>query len=166
MLKLLLAGGAVTLVGLTGYLPVSAQTELPANQSQEQPVSEQQEDVSAEELQQFANVITQLPAIEEKAQLAILQAVQDEGLSPQEYQEMLVAQQNPDAQAAPETTADQKESFERAFNQVSEIQETAKEEMQQAVEAEGLELTRFSELSAAIQQDPALQQQLQQILQN
>jgi hypothetical protein len=39
-------------------------------------------------------------------------------------------------------------------------------QQQEAVQAGGLELNRFNEIFIAVQQDPALQQQLQQLIQN
>ena len=38
-------------------------------------------------------------------------------------------------------------------------------QQQEAVQAGGLELNRFNEIFIAVQQDPALQQQLQQLIQ-
>lgn len=161
MLKLLLAGSSVFLLWLTSNLPAFAQTEDPVTQTEEQ-AETLSEGVSSEELQQLAQALKQLQAIQDETEAEILQAIQDEGLSPQKYQEIL---QESEAEVTSDLSAEQKQSFERAYEQVSQLQHEAESKMEQAVEAEGLEVERFNQLLAFIEQDPALLQQVQQLLQ-
>ena len=158
MLKQLLAGSSILILWCGAYIPVNAQAE---NPSQSQPAVPQSE-VSADELEQFAQVIRQLQAIEQETQLAMVQAIQNEGLSPQEYQEFMQAEQNPEQTV--ESSQEQQQNFARAREQVDQLQQSAEQQMQQAVEEEvGIE--RFNELATAIQQDSSLRERVQQILQ-
>lgn len=191
MLRSLLAGTSVFALLLAGSLPIRAQFQAPATSqqtqgqlAQEPPVQEQpvqepsaeeqpaaapevtSQEVSQEDLEKFAQAVKAIQTIEEQAQTEMTQALENEGLNFDQYRTILQGQENPEAQAASEVTQDQKESFKRVNNRVAEIQEAAQSKMQEAVEAQGLKVERFQEISMAIQQNPTLREQIQQLLQS
>lgn len=168
MLKQLLTGGSVLVLALASSLPVQAQAQTPAQQpvSPSQMQENSQLDVSREELQKFANALEQLQAIEQETQVELVQAIESQGLSVERFQEIAVAQQNPEIQPSADISQGEVESFEQAANQVTQIQEQAQTKMQEAVEREGLDAQQFNQIVAALQQDPTLQQQFQEMLQN
>ncbi|MBE9129222.1 MULTISPECIES: DUF4168 domain-containing protein [unclassified Coleofasciculus] len=165
MLKSLLAGGvALALWFVTSSLPAQAQTQAPTMPPQEQqaPASKQ---ISDQELEQFASVIKQLQSIQETGEVEMLEAVQRSGLSPERYLEILRGQSNTETQPTSEVTDEEQQNFEQARNRLIEIQQMMQSKMQQAVEAEGLNVERFEEILVAIQQNPTLQQRVEQLLQ-
>ena len=167
MLKPLLVGSSVFFLLLASNLQARSQTQAPAPQTLEQEAPQPQStEVTQEELQKFANAIKQLQAIQQEAQTAMLQAVESQGLSPQQYQEILRGQKNPASQPEAEMTSEQMQSFEQARNQVVQLQQQAQSKMQQAIQSEGLQIDRFQEILAAVQQNPAVRQTVQQMMQS
>ncbi|NJN56399.1 MAG: DUF4168 domain-containing protein [Leptolyngbyaceae cyanobacterium SL_5_9] len=94
----------------------------------------------------------------------MLQIVEGQGLTPDRFNEIAEAQQNPEA--APETEISEAElqSFEQAANEITTVRQQTQARFQEAVQSEGLEVEQFNQILAAVQQDPALQQEVEQIL--
>ncbi|OKH22537.1 hypothetical protein NIES593_12120 [Hydrococcus rivularis NIES-593] len=136
--------------------------QAPATQGQEAPQSSQ---VSQEDLQKFANAIKQIQTIQKDYQGRMVQAVEGEGLSQERFMEIQQSQSNPSAQPSTQISNEEKQSFEQANAKVSQLQQEAESKMKEAVQAQGLDIQRFNEIFAAIQQDPSLQQQVQQMIQ-
>lgn len=119
--------------------------------------------VTQEELQKFAEAFKQLRAIEAEAEQKMAQAVQQEGLTPQRFVEIGQSQQNAGASGI---SADEQQKFQKALVRVRQILESTETQKYEAVESQGLEVERFQEIIAAIQGNPALKQQVEQMLQN
>lgn len=129
--------------------------------------------VSPAELQKFAKVIPQLQEIQKSAQQQVSEAIKKAGLSEDRFRELYGVQQSPATQAntpATQTNTPATPQEQQAVQQVISQLETIKTETQsrrvQAVEFQGLQLTRFNEILTAVRQDSDLQQQVQQILSN
>ncbi|MBE9051505.1 DUF4168 domain-containing protein [Nostocales cyanobacterium LEGE 11386] len=172
MLKQLLKGSSVLVFLVAGNF--SALAEAPESQSQPQapqvqgvpqvPESQAQ-DVSTEELQQFANVIPKLQEIGQTAQQKFAQAIQQSGLSIERFQELSQTQQSPEANSSTPATPEEQKSFNQASSQIQSIEQETLSQQEQVVRDGGLEPRRFSQILVAIQQSPALQQQVQQLIQ-
>lgn len=169
MYKQLLTGGfAIALLASMG-LPVKAQTAEPGTAPPGQEMPQGQEapktDVSSEDLQKFASAVKQIQTIQQSYQGKMAQAVEAEGLTQQRYMEIQQAQANPSAQPSSEISSEDKQKYEQANNKVAELEQQAETEMKQAVQSQGLDIQRFNEIFAAIQQDPSLQQQVREMIQ-
>ncbi|YAF96989.1 MAG: DUF4168 domain-containing protein [Nodularia sp. CChRGM 3473] len=172
MLKQLLKGSSVLVFLVAGNF--SALAEAPESQPQPQapqvqgvpqvPESQAQ-DVSTEELQQFANVIPKLQEIGQTAQQKFAQAIQQSGLSIERFQELSQTQQSPEANPSTPATPEEQKSFNQASSQIQSIEQETLSQQEQVVRDGGLEPRRFSQILVAIQQSPALQQQVQQLIQ-
>ncbi|MCC5899866.1 MAG: DUF4168 domain-containing protein [Phormidium sp. BM_Day4_Bin.17] len=165
MLKQLLAGS--TLMGMLlfgGASTVSAQ-QAPAPQPggmQEAP----QMDVSEADLERFAIAIQQIQAIERQAQAQMVEVIEAQGLTIERFNEIAQSQQDPDLQAQVNVSNEEAQVFEQAVERISGIQQEAEMEMETAVQQEGLDVQEFNMISQAVQQDPSLQQQVMEMLQN
>ncbi|MBE9170577.1 DUF4168 domain-containing protein [Pleurocapsales cyanobacterium LEGE 06147] len=162
--------------------PSYAQTTSPESSPEPQPGGENptqpQTEVSQEELQQFAQAYKQIQQIRQDSEVKMVEAVQNEGLSPERFIEISELQQSPQApqgqedgqsQQAPqntEITAQEQQGFENAKTKILEIRQQSESQMEQAIQAEGLDVPRFNEIVAALQQDPALRDQVQQMILN
>jgi Domain of unknown function (DUF4168) len=183
MYKKLLLGGCVATLMLAAGFPVRSQTmqqapasqepqQAPASQEPQQaPASQGQQtpqstDVSSEDLQKFASAIKQILAIQEDYQGRMAQAVEQEGLSQERYMEIQASQSNPSAQPSSEITAEERQNYEQANVKISQLQQEAESKMKEAVQAQGLDIERFNQIFAVVEQDPSLQQQVQQMIQN
>lgn len=162
MLKNLLLTSSIAL-SLAIALPTQAQTP-PAETEPVLPESTQAAELSEAELEQFASVVGRLQAIQENTRTESIEVIEDEGLSRERFNEILQAQQNPQAQPETEITDEELSSFQSALLVVADIQEEARSQMQAAITEEGMPVTRFNEILAMVQQDPSLQEEVQRIL--
>ncbi|NJR37820.1 MAG: DUF4168 domain-containing protein [Leptolyngbyaceae cyanobacterium CSU_1_4] len=131
------------------------------------PATETPAAVSPAELQKFAEVIPQLQEIQKTAQQQVSEAIKKAGLSEDRFRELYSVQQSPTtAQASTPATPQEQQAVQQVATQLETIQSETQTRRVQAVESQGLELTRFNEILTAVRQDADLQQQLQQILNN
>jgi len=170
MYKQLLTGSfLITLLFAVG-LPARAQTTTEQAPASQEPASQEpaapQKEVSSEELQRFANAVKQILTIEQDYQGRMAQAVENTGLSAERYIEIRKSQDSSTAQPSAEMSQEEKQNYEQANAQVTQLVQEADSKKKEAVQAQGLDLQRFNEIFAAIQQDPSLQQQVQQMIQN
>lgn len=165
----IIASGAVASIFMLGSTMVAE-----AQEQQQQPSPDQQMpatpegstvDVDQEELERFANAFLAVQEIQDQSRQEMAEAIEQEGLTIEEYNQMFRQQQQPEAAEA-EMSPEQQEQFQQADARIDEIEQEAQTEIENAITGEGIELERFEELWVAIQQDPELQQEVQQILQN
>jgi hypothetical protein len=182
MLKQILAGSTFLLLLALGSLLARSQTPPPPAtdstepaaqeldpatqpvappQAQPQPVAE----VSSADIERFARAITQLQSIQQETQVELLQVVEGQGLTPERFNEIAEAQQSPEGATATEISESELQSFEQAANEITAIRQQTQTRFQEAVQAEGLNVEQFNQILAAVQQDPELQQEVEQILQ-
>lgn len=149
------------------------------SQQQGQPGQMQQEsapevDLSDEEANTFADAAMAAQEIQMEAQQKMVGIIEDEGLDVETYQKIAQSQQMGQGQGAQgqgsDTAADDisdsdMEKYENATQAIQDAQEGIQEEVASAVEDEGMEMQRFQEISQAAQQDPELQKQIQQKMQ-
>ena len=123
-------------------------------------------EITPEELQQFVQTLKQLREVEVQAQQQMAQAVQSQGLTPERFMEILGQNQpNPDS-AAKNVSSDEKEKFDQALTQVRGILREAESQKLEVLQAQGMEPERFNQIIAAVQEQPSLKEQVQQLLQN
>jgi hypothetical protein len=135
-------------------------------------------EISDAELQQFANVIPKLQEIERSAQQQLSAAIEDAGITQQRFSELYSQQQAPNTPApAPGTTPEastpatpatpeEQESFNQVLAQIQTINQRVQTQKIDILEAEGLQPQQFNRILAAVQQDPALRQQIQELINN
>jgi hypothetical protein len=128
--------------------------------SPEEPSTE----VSQEELQQVINVLPALQNIQETAQQAARQTIEESGLEPGRFVELSQAQDAPEGEATVNASPEEQQSFDVAYAEIQQIREDALAQQAQVIEAEGLETERFDEIITAIETDPALQAQFEEML--
>ncbi|PSO95470.1 MAG: hypothetical protein BRC46_02970 [Cyanobacteria bacterium QS_6_48_18] len=163
-IRSILAGSVALILLVSGSLPALAQTQQTAPQFQQQEAP--QIEISQEELQQFAGVVEKLQGIQEESFQGMSEAIQDEGLTTKQFSAILQSQQNPDSEQTTKAGEQELQQFEQARARLAEIQKETQSQMQEVVEDEGLEVQRFNQILAAIRNNPELQQQIQQIIQN
>jgi hypothetical protein len=178
MLKQFLTGVSVLSLVMAGSLSAQAQTQKPTSKPQpasqqltpQQPTSKPSVQsapttkVSQEELQKFANAVKQLQAIQRQTETQMIGAIQREGLSEQQFMQIYQSQRNPNAQPAKKATSEEMKKYQQAVSKVTDIQRQTTPKMEKAVKSQGLELQRFNQIFAAIQADPTLKQQVQNLV--
>lgn len=186
MMKQLLIGGSTFVLLFVGSLsalvetssaqtpstPGTSETPTPSTQeapqrpsSQTQQQTPQSQRVSSQELQQVVTIVPKLQRIDQAAQQRVLQTIEQSGISVDRFKALYQAQRSPETQPSSQATAKERESFNRASSQIQTIGRETQSQQEQAIRAGGMEPTRFAQILVAVRQDPALQQQVQQLLQ-
>ncbi|MBW4661279.1 MAG: DUF4168 domain-containing protein [Drouetiella hepatica Uher 2000/2452] len=178
MLKKILTSGIICAALTIASLPAQAQTQptapsdAPASGA---PASGQSSDVSAQEVQQFADALKQMRSIHESAQTQANQIIEAKGLPIPRFNEIL--QSRPRAQAGTDqpnapvalstpVSEQEQQQFDQALTEITQLQQTTEQRMEQAITTTGLEVPRFNQIFSIARQDQTLKQRIEQVLQN
>lgn len=140
----------------TGMLFAQVQQQQP--QMPDLPTSS---DVSDEELEQITTIIGELEPIQVKAQEQIGAALEEEGISMERFQQMMMAMQNPQMADQVEITDEEMATIQSMQPKLMEIQGQAEQEMSAKMEENGLTMQRYRMVVMGAQQDPELMERLQ-----
>lgn len=134
--------------------------------AQEQP--QVKTDFSENELEKFVDVYVQVAEIQQENETVMMQAIEEENLDINRFNEILQAQQQQaTGQAQPADsasfTAEEMAAFNNAAQKIMAVQQEAQTEMQQVIDKEvGLET--YEQIVLAYQQSPEVQQQINKLL--
>lgn len=150
MLKSVIVGIALLAMVLVGALPAAAD---PVPQAQD-PAAE----VSAANVERFANAYAAIQDTQAVAEAKMIAAVEAEGLTLEEFNSLVAAQQSSDVSTTmPAETAEQ---FDSAIEQIIAIRTDAQAEMQSEITAEGLEIEEFNSILEQARGDLELQERI------
>ncbi|WLT37746.1 DUF4168 domain-containing protein [Synechocystis sp. B12] len=161
MFKQILAGSAIATLLIVGGMSTANAQQAPQGAPAQGTTQVKVDDA---DLQRFATATKKIQTIQQQAQEQMVQAVEEQGLSVKRFNEIAQSQQNP-AQAPADLSSEETQTFEAAIMQIDQIQEQAQGNMESAIEQQGLDLQTFNVIAQAVQQDPALQQQVMEIIQ-
>lgn len=134
-------------------------------QFQQPPQDAPQVDVSDEELETFVDASMNAQSVQAESQQEMVAVVDEEGIGVETYNEIMQAQQMGQSVEELDIPAEDIEKFESASEQIQEIEQDMEEKLAFAIEEEGMDMSRFQEINMAVQQDPELQQRVQQLIQ-
>ncbi len=166
----ILAGATVSVFLLAGQTVTLAQQQTPAEQNNPAVTPEKNTsiEVNDEEIQSFASAFEVVQTIQGESRQKMVEAIEEQGLTIKEYNELLRQQQQPesnDSQAS-NVSAQKQEQFQQADAQIEQIEKEAQAEIETAITNEGLQVERFQQIWIAVRQDPELQQQVKNYLEN
>ncbi|MFW6338183.1 MAG: DUF4168 domain-containing protein, partial [Alkalispirochaetaceae bacterium] len=121
-----------------------------------------QADVSEEQLEQFAAALENVQSIRQEMVEETQGVVADSSLDDSRFQELYRADQGGPAPSEEASDSEQAE-YDRIMEDIQQIQEQSNEEMVEAVEEEGLDVQQFNQFAQTIQQNPELQERLQEL---
>lgn len=122
-------------------------------------------DVTDEELDQFVNASTAAQQIQMESQQEMITIVENEGLAVETYNQIAEGKQMGQTDDEINVTAEDLERYDRASESIAEVERDIETDLTTAIENEGMEMERFQEINIAIQQDPELQQRVQEKMQ-
>ncbi len=122
-------------------------------------------DLSEEEVETFVDAIIAAQKVQGGAQEELVSIIEDEGLDIETYQQIAQASQQGQEPADSVIEDGDMEKFDSANESIQEAQEGIQSDVADAVEEAGMEMERFQEINQAVQQDPELQKQIRQKLQ-
>lgn len=143
------------------FFTFEAVAQVPMQQNQQQV----QEDFSDEELEQFVDVYMQAAEIQQKNEAEMIQAIEEEDLDINRFNEILMARQNQQNVEEIDATAEEMASFNNAAEKIMAVQQEAQAEIEQLIESE-MGSQKYQQIVMAYQQSPEVQQKVNQMLES
>lgn len=139
---------------------LAAQAQFQQEMPQQEPV-----EVSDAELDVFIEGLVKAQQVQNESQMKMIEMVEEDGLGVEKFNEIHESLQMGTEDGEVDATPEEMASYEELSESIYELQMEADEQITAAIEEEGMEMPRFQEILAAVQTDPALQQQIQQKMQ-
>lgn len=152
--------GALVLFAL-GYANTASAQEVADTAPQQEQL--QQDKFSEEELMKFLQANAKVTAIQKEGQQSMLSIIEEAGMDVEQFNKFAQAQRE---QKLAETgaSAEQLAAFDKAAQQIVEIQPTVKENVKKALEEEGLTEDKYREIVTAYQQDEAVKAKVHELM--
>ena len=130
---------------------------------QGQPQQQVNTDFSEQELEQFVVVFKKANEIQQKNETVMVQAIEEEELELERFNEILVARQQQQSAEDIDASAEEMAAFNQAAEKIMQVQQDAQAEIQQVIEDE-LGMEKYQEIVMAYQQDSDIQEKVNQML--
>ncbi len=119
---------------------------------------------SDEELESFAGAVTQVITIQQEGQTQMMEKIEEHDLTVQRFNEInMQVQQMPLEEV--EATEEELASFMKANEEIETIQMGLEQLLIGAIEDEGISIEKYEEIMGEYQQNPELQQRIQELMQ-
>ncbi|MFO7800029.1 DUF4168 domain-containing protein [Rhodohalobacter sp.] len=147
-----------------GSLFAQVQQQAPPQQQQQMPDLPSNDDVSDEEIEMVASAINELGPIQVEAQEKMQEAVEEEDITFERFQQMMMAMQNPQMADEVNVTDEEMATLQTLQPALMEIQSEADEKMVTKIEENGLTTERYQNIVMAAQQDEELRARVEALL--
>ncbi len=127
------------------------------------PVQASAGDFTDDELRNFANAYVQLMSISQQGQQQMIQEIENHDMTVMRFNEITMQAQEMPVEEI-EMTEEEAEAFAKLSQVIEEIQMEQEDIFEEAIEAEGLSPERFDVIMREFQQDPELQQRVQELM--
>lgn len=119
---------------------------------------------SDEELEKFAASVTQVMTIQQQGQAEMISIIEDHEMTVERFNEIMTQTQEMPLEEV-EATEEEKEIYQEVIKEIDEIQIELEARLIEAIEEEGLSIEKYEEIMQEYQQNPELQQLIQEMLQ-
>jgi DNA-binding transcriptional MerR regulator len=170
MMKPILVSSLILMATLSDAWIAQAQTPLPSKPTPAPttpatpPQATPSTEVSPEELQKFARIAKQVLAVTKDAETQIIRAIRKAGFTEAQFDEIYQVQSDPTVQPAKPLSAKDKERYDQAIAQIRQIQQATQTQVETVMKTEGMDLQRFNQILAIVQNDPKLLQEVQRLM--
>lgn len=118
--------------------------------------------VTDAELSKFAETFQQMRMMNQKAQMQMAQAVQDENLDVQRFNQIHKAELDPAVES--DATKEEKEKYKNVISKIEKMQVSFESDMEKMIQDSGLTVERYQEIATNLQTNPELQERLKEEL--
>lgn len=155
--------GKATVLSFLFVLLFSAgvMAQVPMQGDQQQQVNT---DFSEEELEDFVDVYVKASEIQQENETVMMQAIEEEDLELERFNEILTARQNQASVQDIDATPEELASFNKAAEKIMEVQQEAQSEINELIE-EKIGAEKYQQIAMAYQQSPEVQQKINEKLQ-
>lgn len=157
------SGKAIVLsFALALFFTLGAMAQVPMQQPQQgQPVDDKFE---SQELEEFVDVYVKSTEIQQSNEAEMIQAIEEEDLDVNRFNEILTVQQNQDQSPSEiDASAEEMAAFNKASEKIMAVQQKTQAEVQELIESE-IGTQKYQQIASAYQQSPELQQRVNEIL--
>ncbi len=155
-----------TLVVFLGALVSTATVFAQQQQMPPQPEPLSPEEVTDEHLEMVANVSQAAQGIQQEADQKMRGIVEDEGMEYTRFQQIMMAQQNPQMAGQLNMTEEEKKTLQKLQPQLQKVNNQARQQYMSAIQEEGLTPQKFQRIALSIQTHDEVAQRFQEIQNN
>lgn len=135
-------------------------------QQPQQPQAPSPDEISDDELSTFLEASDAIRPIQEEAQAEIQEAIEDEGIEVERFQQLMMAMQNPQMADQVDISSDEEASIRELQPKLMDIEVSASEEIQGEIANQGLEVERYQAIFMSLQQHPELMERLEEMMED
>ncbi len=132
--------------------------------SQEQQDFPEDQEYSDNELENFVEAAFEIMPLQEESQLRMIDEIEDRRLTVERFSTILETEQL--GLEDPGISEEEKEAFEEALKAIQEIQFEYQQLIVETIEDKGMSISKYEEILARYQQDPELQERIDQIMED
>lgn len=147
----------ISLLIAAGSLFAQVQPQGPQNM----PAPATSEEVTDEEISKVVAALGEMEPIQAEIQEEIQAAVEEEGLTFERFQQMMMAMQNPQLADQVNITAEEKQTIQTLQPTLMQIQGEAQQKIAEKIEENGLTMERYRQIIVGAQQDSTLMARVQ-----
>lgn len=128
-----------------------------------QPEALSPEDVTDEDLQLIVNISQAAEGIQQEANTKMKGIVEEGGIDYSRFQEIMMAQQNPQMAGDVEITEDEQKTLEQVQPELMQVNQEAQQKYVNTIKEEGLSVQKFQQIAQAIQTHPEVAERFEKI---
>lgn len=121
------------------------------------------EEVTDEQLVMISNVTQAGQGIQEEADKKMKEVIEEVGMEYTRFQEIVMAQQNPQMAGQIEITDEEQETLQQVQPDLMQINQQAQQQYIAKIEEEGLSIQEFQQIAQAIQAHPEVAERFEEI---
>lgn len=118
--------------------------------------------ITDEQLEKFVKVSQKVQGESMKQQQEMMKVIQDEGISPERFNQIYKAEQNPNKES--DASGEEKKQYKAAMSKINAMNEQSQKDMEALIKKEGMKVETYMMINQKLQQDKGLQKRFRQIM--
>lgn len=118
--------------------------------------------ITDEQLEKFVKVSQKVQGESMKQQQEMMKVIQDEGISPERFNQIYKAEQNPNKES--DASGEEKKQYEAAMKKIDAMNEQSQKDMEALIKKEGMKVETYMMINEKLQQDEDLQKRFREIM--
>jgi len=118
--------------------------------------------VTDEKLKQFVEISQKVQGQSMKNQQKMMKVIEDEGLSPQRFNQIYKANQNPNKKS--DASAKEQKQFKSAMSEIKSMNKQSQKDMEKLIKKEGMKFDTYMMINQKLQNDESLLKRFKEIM--
>lgn len=125
-------------------------------------VMAQETEISDSDMELFASAFQEVQSVNQEIQNEMVGAIKEEGLDVQKFNEIQQASQAEGEES--NISEEDMAKYQKSIQAIQAVQQEAQQKMKKVVEESGLGMEKYQNIMRKVQEDPAIQAKLQEML--